>query len=232
MCGDNGLISGFAHTFWDRTGAAVPDEKSAQVRVSYDELAALAAIDAIDDDYRAFIVAARDNGSDAIIDLPPKELADFRDSLSIAAEDDDIKPPHRRLIRCVVLRFDFGDDVRRARVDSSVDKHRVRGDWRIVSMQKWGPDYLDMEVEAFISLEADNLGSFQFGLVQGDVDYRVTSDGARPRVDWSFIGRDEMDEASGRASAHVDGDVMTGAFFFHRGDESTFRAERQGRRRR
>lgn len=232
VCGDNGVVTGFLHTMWDLTGAKVPDQKSAQLSVTYDELAALVAIDGIDDDDHALIVAARDNGCDAVIDLPPKELADFRDSLSAAAEDDETRPREAGLIREVALRLDLGDDVRRAPVDTSVDDHRFRGDWRIVEMDKWDADYLDMEVPAFIALEANNLGGFQFGLVQGDIDYRVTSVGGRPRADWSFIGRDEMDEASGRGWAHVDGDILTGKLFFHRGDESGFRAERQRPQRR
>lgn len=99
-------------------------------------------------------------------------------------------------------------------------------------MEQWDSEYFDMEVEAFIAFEAGNTGSFQFGLVQGEIDYRVAVVGGRPRAEWSFLGRDEMDEASGRGWAEVDGDSLKGVFFLHGGDESSFRATRQRPRRR
>jgi len=49
-------------------------------------------------------------------------------------------------------------------------KSPFTGRWQIVSMTEWDEDYLNEEVEAFIEFGADDLGSFQFGYVQGDID--------------------------------------------------------------
>ena len=49
-------------------------------------------------------------------------------------------------------------------------KSPLKGCWQIVSMTEWDEEYLDEEVETFIEFDADDLGKFQFGDVQGDID--------------------------------------------------------------
>jgi hypothetical protein len=46
------------------------------------------------------------------------------------------------------------------------------GRWHIVSMSMWEEDYLNEEVQAFIEFDDKGGGSFQFGYVQGIIDYR------------------------------------------------------------
>jgi len=94
------------------------------------------------------------------------------------------------------------------------------GRWRIVWMEMWDQDFIDMEVPGHFTFEKDGRGNFQFGLVQGDMDYRV--DGSR--VEFSWFGNDEMDEASGRGCASIEHGELIGRIFFHRGDDSEFRA--------
>ena len=53
-------------------------------------------------------------------------------------------------------------------------KSPLKGCWQIVSMTEWDEEYLDEEVETFTEFDADDLGKFQFGYVQGDIDYRTT----------------------------------------------------------
>jgi len=60
------------------------------------------------------------------------------------------------------------------------------GPWRIVEMELWDRDYLDLEGLAHITFDNDRLGSFQFGAVRGWIDYRVSTDGASLRVDFSW----------------------------------------------
>ncbi len=52
-------------------------------------------------------------------------------------------------------------------------KNWVLGRWSIDSMSMWDKDYIDEEVPGYFEFGADNLGSFQFGYVQSDVDYRA-----------------------------------------------------------
>ena len=54
-------------------------------------------------------------------------------------------------------------------------KNPFIGTWRIVHMEEWDNDYLDLVVPAFIKVEKDNSGSFQFGILQGWLDHRVSS---------------------------------------------------------
>jgi hypothetical protein len=99
--------------------------------------------------------------------------------------------------------------------------------WRITWMEQWDQDFVDEEVEGFFEFGTDNLGSFQFGLVSGDIDYRLGTRDGKPCIDFSWEGRDEMDPTQGRGWAVVDDDKLTGVIFFHHGDESEFRAKRK-----
>jgi hypothetical protein len=100
------------------------------------------------------------------------------------------------------------------------------GSWRITHMDEWAPDYLDLIVPAFITIEPGTAGSFQFGAVTGWLDYRVvtTRDGAR--LEWSWQGSNDSDEACGRGWAVIDGAVLRGRLFIHASDDSGFVAVR------
>jgi hypothetical protein len=41
------------------------------------------------------------------------------------------------------------------------------GTWHIYEMELWDEDYFNMEVQAYIRIDPNNLGDFQFGLVSG-----------------------------------------------------------------
>ena len=86
-------------------------------------------------------------------------------------------------------------------------KNWVLGQWSIDSMSMWDKEYIDEEVPGYIEFGADNLGSFQFGYVQGDVDYPVTERGDKPAVEFSFEGGDGADgtPCSGRGWMTLDG---------------------------
>ena len=98
-----------------------------------------------------------------------------------------------------------------------------RGTWRIIWMDSWEQDYLDMEVPAYIAFEKNNLGDFQFGLVQGQTDYRVHG----LRVEFTWSGIDENDEVSGRGFAEIAHGELLGHIYIHLGDDSAFRAVNQ-----
>lgn len=62
------------------------------------------------------------------------------------------------------------------------------GSWRIVEMECWDREYIDLVVPGHITFAKDNLGSFQFGTVQGWLDCRRDSSGGESAL--SSLGRD------------------------------------------
>lgn len=113
-------------------------------------------------------------------------------------------------------------------------KNPFTGTWRIVKMSGWDDDYLDEDVQAFIEFKAKNIGSFQFGYVQGGIDYRLTSRDGKAAVEFSWEGGDGADGTPlcGRGWATLDGDDLGGMIFFHSGDDSDFVAQRLGEKKR
>ena len=100
------------------------------------------------------------------------------------------------------------------------------GKWRIINMEMWDQDFIDMETEGHFLFEKDQLGYFQFGLVQGQIDYRIEKIGEIERLEFSWEGQNENDEASGRGWAVIKNDHLEGRFYFYLGDDSWFKAKR------
>ncbi len=101
----------------------------------------------------------------------------------------------------------------------------VLGTWRITGMEVWDADYFDMEAPAHITVRSDLTGEFQFGLVQGDLDARLSG---VARVEFSWSGADENDPMSRRGWMVVTADQAEGRIFIHLGDDSAFTAARSG----
>jgi len=110
---------------------------------------------------------------------------------------------------------------------------QIAGRWRITEMEMWDSDYFNMEVDAFIEFGSDGTGTFQFGLVRGWMDCRLTHRDDKPAVEWSWEGNDESDPATGRGWVILEGNrTITGRIFIHQGEDSSFRAEKKTGRRR
>jgi len=100
------------------------------------------------------------------------------------------------------------------------------GKWSIVEMDNWDLEYVHMEVPGHFTFKKGGLGNFHFGLVQGDMDCRMEERDGKVCLEFSWIGGDEMEPMSGRGWAEIRDDELAGRIFFHRGDESSFRAVR------
>lgn len=97
----------------------------------------------------------------------------------------------------------------------------VAGRWRIVAMELWDSDVLDLVGPAFIEFGEDGLGSFGFIAVQGSMDCREVPRDERPGVEFSWEGSDDCDPASGRGWVVLEDDgSLRGRIFFHLGDDS------------
>ena len=105
---------------------------------------------------------------------------------------------------------------------------RIAGSWRIVEMDLWDREALDLVGPAFIKFNADGTGDFRFIAVDGYLDCRDAEGGDRPRVDFTWEGYDDGDRALGRGWAQPEPDgALGGHIFFHAGDDSGFRAIRE-----
>lgn len=71
----------------------------------------------------------------------------------------------------------------------------IQGRWRIVEMELWDRDALDLVAPAHLDFATDGTGQFGFIAVQGWIDWRVDDSG---RVEFSWDGVDEGDQVSGR----------------------------------
>ena len=98
--------------------------------------------------------------------------------------------------------------------------------WRIIEMEMWDQDFIDLVTEGHFTFDDDESGNFQFGAIEGQIDYRIEEYGESKRLEFSWDGSDDMDPASGRGWAIVDGDVINGKIYFHMGDSSSFKAKR------
>lgn len=97
------------------------------------------------------------------------------------------------------------------------------GPWRIVWMSGWDQDYVNMDVPGHITFGAGRSGSFQFGLVQAQIDVKLDKRQSR-RIEFTWQGFDEGDELVGRGHAEVVDGELQGHLYIHLGDDSAFRA--------
>jgi|SRR3989344_4394444 len=99
------------------------------------------------------------------------------------------------------------------------------GLWHIISMSNWDKKYCNMEVQAYIKIEKNGIGEFQFGLVQGQIcgDFKKEEQ----IFDFTWEGSDECDEANGDGWIKIkNDDLLEGEIRFHGGDRSDFLAKK------
>jgi hypothetical protein len=101
------------------------------------------------------------------------------------------------------------------------------GTWHIYEMEEWDEDYFNTVVQAYIEIEPDNSGNFQFGLVCGEIDGRNVDYADGKRFEFTWDGNEECDRVCGSGWVRLkEKDELEGEFRFHRGDSSTFSARR------
>jgi hypothetical protein len=100
------------------------------------------------------------------------------------------------------------------------------GPWRIVLMSTWDQDFVDMDGPGHISFGADRSGSFQFGMVQGQMDCK-SANPPEDGINFTWHGFEEGTEQTGRGHARIVVGELQGHLYFHLGDDSAFRAVRQ-----
>jgi hypothetical protein len=110
------------------------------------------------------------------------------------------------------------------------DASGFSGLWRIIEMDQYENDYLDMEVQAHIRMDRRGSGCFQFGMVCGGIVGRVEEHPGGKRLEFTWDGNDECDHVFGRGWLRArEKDLLEGEIIFHGGDSSTFLARRAGK---
>lgn len=101
--------------------------------------------------------------------------------------------------------------------------HPLAGKWRIVEMELWDREFIDLLGPGYIVFDDEGDGEFRFGAVTGILDCGY----AKASIHFTWEGFDEMDKASGAGSAELQDDgSLNGEIRFHHGDESSFIATR------
>lgn len=97
--------------------------------------------------------------------------------------------------------------------------HPLAGKWRIVEMELWDREFIDLLGPGFIRFDDQGGGEFRFGAVTGTLDCSY----AKASIHFNWEVSDEMDEASGQGWAELQDDgSLNGEISFHHGDESSF----------
>jgi len=94
-------------------------------------------------------------------------------------------------------------------------------------MESWNADYINLVSPGHLTFDPEGSGSMQFGAVNVDLDWRVQDIRSEQKLEFTFEGFDEGDPVSGRGWATISGPEMTGRIYFHDGDESGFKANRE-----
>lgn len=103
----------------------------------------------------------------------------------------------------------------------------LTGVWRIVEIDLWDAEAIDLLGPGYIQFGADRTGRFRFIAVEGWMDCQSRQRDGRPCVEFTWEGGDDGDPASGRGWAALDEDgSLRGHIYFHLGDDSGFRAVR------
>ena len=100
------------------------------------------------------------------------------------------------------------------------------GRWRIVEMDVWDNDFLDLVEEAHLTFTGAADGEIAFGALKGFLDVRYGSRDGAACAEFSWEGHDENDPASGRGWVAIGtAGRLVGYLFIHNGDDSGFVCE-------
>lgn len=101
------------------------------------------------------------------------------------------------------------------------------GVWNVYEMEMWNEEYFNMEVQAFIKINHDGKGEFQFGLVTGNFIGKVIEQNNNEKFTFKWVGTDELEPVNGIGWIEIiNEDLIEGEFIFYDGEESKFKARK------
>ena len=90
-------------------------------------------------------------------------------------------------------------------------------------MDAWDEEFFNMDGQAYIHIDADGSGRFEFGAAQSEIDGKVSG----KRFEFSFQGFDEGDKVSGWGWVSLkDTETLIGEIRIFQGEASGFIAEK------
>src|SRR5437870_2326965 len=98
-------------------------------------------------------------------------------------------------------------------------EQNVIGKFRLVEMEQWDQEFIDLVEPGFIAFENNGRGEMRFGAVNLGLEWEMGEGG---RIEFSFEGFDEGDEVMGRGWARIQDTKLLGQIKFHQGDKSGF----------
>ena len=101
------------------------------------------------------------------------------------------------------------------------------GRWRIVEMDNWDNDALDLVEEAHLTFQGPADGEIAFVALKGFLDVRYSTRSGSACAEFSWEGQDENDPVCGRGWAALgSAGRLVGHIYIHNGDDSGFVCER------
>jgi hypothetical protein len=239
-CGDEGVISGWEDSLYDlRQPGSSSDEEPQHETLLTDEVATtLRELMFLDMECERLVFQMHSSSEGIVLTASADELDELLGFIAANANHETNRRRQKRFdaafdvlteaLQAVESADPFTTVV--AMADQAKETHRNDGDfigrWRVLEMDLWDRDALDLVAPAFIEFSPDHTGEFGFIAVTGWIDWRGAGTG-RSGIEFSWEGTDEGDQVSGRGWAELHDDrVLHGHLYFHLGDDSSFRAER------
>ena len=105
---------------------------------------------------------------------------------------------------------------------------QFEGVWNIFEMEMWSEEYFNMEVQAFIKINNNGEGTFQFGLVTGGFIGKIINKDNCEKFTFKWIGTDELEPVYGTCCMEIiNENLLLGRFVFDNDEESDFKARKQ-----
>jgi len=228
------MISGWEDSYFDlRDPRSEPAEDvQIDIVVSDEVAAALRDLRYLDTDCERMVFCARGQQGGVVITGGRDEIDELIDALAAEANHETNQRRRKHLDAALTALSDAPSVASPEAGDTgSTPKlvllkgrpEKIVGKWRIVEMELWDRDALDLVGPAFIEFDKKDTGRFGFIAVTGWLDCRHSLVDGRPGVEFSWEGDDDNDRASGRGWASLQDDgSLRGHIYFHMGNDSGF----------
>lgn len=101
------------------------------------------------------------------------------------------------------------------------------GKWHIYEIDMWNGDYSNKTTEGFVKVEDSKIGSFQIGVISGEIEGKLVEYFGKESFEFIFEGTEDGDSISGCGwMLFREKDIVKGEFRFYLGSNLAFLAKR------